>query len=100
MGFVNVGELWEPWCMALHDGEVASIAFAARLSETGAELGLATAPERRGRGYATAATAGWTRLRSLRSRALFYSTEQTNISSRRVIARLGLRCLGASLGLS
>jgi hypothetical protein len=99
MGFVNVAELWEPWCAALHDGDVVSVAFAARLSATGAILGVATAPALRGRGYAAAATAGWTHMPALRSRALFYSTEQTNISSQRVVARLGLRRLGASLEL-
>jgi hypothetical protein len=100
MGFVDVSEFWDPWCVALQQGEVASVAFAARLSETGAGLGLATAPRLRGRGYAAAVTAGWTRMPALRSRALFYSTDQTNISSQRVVARLGLRFLGASLELS
>src|SRR6266545_1776104 len=100
MGFTNVSEFWDPWCVALQQGEVASVAFAARLSETGASLGLATSPALRGKGYAAAATAGWARMPALRSRALFYSTSQTNISSQRVIARLGLRFLGASLGLS
>ena len=99
MGFVDVSEFWDPWCAALHHGEVASVAFAARLSETGAGLGLATSPGLRGRGYAAAATAGWTRMPALRSRALFYGTDQTNISSQRVVARLGLRFLGASLEL-
>jgi RimJ/RimL family protein N-acetyltransferase len=100
MGFVDVSDFWDPWCVALQDGEVASVAFAARLSETGASLGLATQPEFRGKGYAAAATAGWTRAPALRSRALFYGTDPTNISSRRVAARLGLRFLGASLDFS
>jgi hypothetical protein len=100
MGFVDVSEFWDPWCVALRHGEVASVAFAARLSETGAGLGLATSPGLRGRGYAAAATAGWTRMPALRSRALFYSTDQTNISSQRVVVRLGLPFLGASLELS
>lgn len=100
MGFDDVSAFWDPWCVALHDGEVASVAFAARLSETGADLGLATASGLRGRGYAAAATAGWARMMALRSRALFYGTDQTNLSSRRVVARLGLRLLGASLALS
>jgi GNAT acetyltransferase-like protein len=100
MGFADVSEFWDPWCVAMHHADVASVAFAARLSETGASLGLATSPELRGRGYAAAATAGWARMPALRARALFYSTSQTNISSQRVIARLGLRFLGASLGIS
>jgi hypothetical protein len=100
MGFVDVSAFWDPWCVAMQHGEVASVAFAARLSETGAGLGLATSPGLRGRGYAAAATAGWARMPALRSRALFYSTDQTNISSQRVAARLGLRFLGASLEFS
>jgi hypothetical protein len=100
MGFVDISEFWEPWCVVLQHGEVASVAFAARLSETGASLGLATARDLRGRGYAAAATAGWARMSALRSRALFYSTDQTNISSQRVVARLGLRFLGATFELS
>jgi len=99
MRFTDISAFWDPWCVALHDAEVASVAFAARLSDTGASLGLATSPELRGRGYAAAATAGWARMPALRSRALFYSTSQTNISSQRVVARLGLRFLGASLAL-
>jgi hypothetical protein len=100
MGFTDVSEFWEPWCVALQGSEVASVAFAARLSETGASLGLATSPGLRGKGYAAAATAGWARMPTLGSRALFYSTDHTNISSQQVAARLGLRFLGASLELS
>ena len=100
LGFDDTSDLWQPWCMALHDGDVASVAFAARLSENGAELGVATVHAHRGRGYAAAATTGWSRLPSLRSRALFYSTDRTNVSSQRVVARLGLRYVGASLRLS
>lgn len=100
LGFDNVSEFWTPWCVALHEGEVASVAFAARLSEIGAELGIATVRGLRGRGYAAAATAGWSRLQSLQSRALFYSTERTNLSSQRVAERLALRQIGSSLRLA
>jgi hypothetical protein len=99
MGFADVSEFWDPWCVALQHEEVASVAFAARLSETGASLGLATSPSLRGKGNAAAATAGWTRMPALGSRALFYSTDRTNMSSQRVAARLGLRFLGTSLEL-
>jgi hypothetical protein len=99
LGFHDASDFWAPWCVALHDGDVASVAFAARLSEAGAELGVATVRGLRGRGYAAAAVAGWSRLPSLQSRALFYSTDRTNLSSQRVIARLGLRLVGSSLRL-
>jgi len=61
------------------------------------ELGLATAKAFRGRRFAAAATAAWSRLPSLQSR-LFYSTGRNNISSQRVAARLVLQLRGASCG--
>lgn len=100
LGFREVADFWTPWCAAVVDGEVASIAFAARLADAGAELGLVTAKAFRGQGFAAAATAGWSRLPTLRSRTLFYSTDRDNISSQRVAARLGLRLRGASLRIS
>ena len=57
MGFAGTGDLWPPWCAALWDGAVASVAFAARLSSSGVEAGVATAPDARGRGLAATATA-------------------------------------------
>ncbi len=97
LGFRQAADFWAPWCAAIVDDEVASIAFAARLGDAGAELGLVTIKRFRGRGFAAVATAGWSRLSSLRSRKLFYSTNRYNVSSQRVAARLGLQLLGASL---
>ena len=100
LGFRQVEDLWSPWCAALVDGEIASLAFAARLSEVGAELGLVTVKGFRGRGLAAAETAGWTNLPALGSHALFYSTGRTNLSSQRVVARLGLRFVGTSFRIA
>ena len=100
LGFVDIGEFWAPWCIALHGDEIASIAFTARIGPTGAEVGVATIPELRGRGFAAAATAGWASHPSLQRRALFYGTERTNVSSQRVTDRLGLRFIGTSLALT
>ncbi|WP_234819328.1 GNAT family N-acetyltransferase [Sinorhizobium meliloti] len=97
LGFHDVADLWEPWCAAAVGGEIVSIAFAARLSDAGAELGLVTAKALRGQGFGAAATAGWSHLPELRSRTLFYSTDRENHASQRVAARLGLRLRGASL---
>jgi GNAT acetyltransferase len=99
MGFTDLSHFWAPWCVALDAGEVAAIAFAARLGETGAEIGVATVPAHRGRGYAAAVTAAWSALPMLRHRALFYATHRDNHASQHVIARLGLPLLGASLQL-
>ena len=99
LGFVTAADFWPPWCVAIHECEIASIAFAARLGPTGAATGVVTVPAFRGRGLAAAATAGWASLQSLAGRALFYSANRTNVSSRRVAERLGLRFLGASLSV-
>ena len=73
-GFKGVGDFWEPWCAALDAGEIAAIAFAARLGVSGAELGVYTFPKNRGRGLAAAVTAAWSSMPSLNQHALFYST--------------------------
>ena len=99
-GFVDIGEFWAPWCVALDGDEIASIAFAARLGPAAAETGVFTVPAYRGRGFAAAATAGWARLPALRERTLFYSTSRANLSSQRVTQRLGLRFMGASFQIT
>jgi len=97
VGFGSAGDLRAPWCAALIDGEIAAVAFAARLGENGAELGIATAKAFRGRGFAAAAVAGWSGLPSLREHRLYYSHNAANLSSRQVTRRLGLRRAGVSL---
>lgn len=99
VGFLSLDHFWPPWCVALHEGEIASIAFAVRTGAAAAEIGLNTMPAFRGRGFGPAATAGWTSHSSLRGLVLFYSTERTNLASQRVAGRLGLRFIGASLRL-
>lgn len=96
-GFPSVDHLWPPWCAAIVGDEVAALAFAARLGPSGAEVGVYTLAGFRGRGLAAAVTAGWSSLASLADRELFYSTRASNLSSRRVAARLGLTPLGASV---
>ena len=86
--------------MALHDGEIASLVETVRIGPTGAEAGVNTVPDLRGRGFAAAATAGWAMSPSLGGRTRFYSTSATNRSSQRVAARLGLRYIGASFSLT
>lgn len=99
MGFGDVGEFWPPWCVAKVAGEIAAIAFAARLGQRAAALGLVTFPEFRGRGLGAAVTAAWTRHPELADRRLFYGCARDNLSSRRVVERLGLRFIGPTLRL-
>ena len=99
-GFKDTRDFWEPWCVALDGGEIASIAFAARLGDLGAEVGVYTFPKYRGSGFAAAITASWASLKSLNQRALFYSTAKSNGSSQHVAARLGLRRIGSSFRIA
>jgi RimJ/RimL family protein N-acetyltransferase len=99
IGFTGIGDLWPPWCAALSGETVASVAFTARLSPTGAEVGVATAPDARGRGLAAAVTAAWSEHPDLARRARFYTTAVENRSSRRVAERLGLRLLGPTISV-
>jgi hypothetical protein len=96
-GFVDLSHFWEPWCVALVEDKIASLAFAVRLGEKGAELGVNTLPAYRSRGLAAAVTAGWSAIPALQTRPLFYATHRDNTSSQRVIARLGLPFLGIRL---
>jgi hypothetical protein len=99
-GFKGAGDFWEPWCVALDGTEIASMAFAARLGVSGAELGVYTFPKYRGRGLAAAVTAAWSSMSSLNQHALFYSPEKSNRSSQRVTARMGLRLIATSVRIS
>jgi hypothetical protein len=96
-GFRSIADLWPPWCIARERDDVASIAFAARLADRGAAIGVYTFPEFRGRGFAAAVTAAWSSLAILKDRVLFYGARRDNRSSRRVIERLKLPLIGGSL---
>ena len=98
-GFADLSHFWPPWCAALDGAEIASIAFTARLSARGAEVGVTTMTAFRGRGFAAAAVAGWSGLPALQDHRLFYGTHRDNLSSQRVIARLDLPFLGVRMQL-
>jgi hypothetical protein len=95
-GFVDLTHFWEPWCVAMVGGEPASIAFCVRDGLLAREVGVYTVGAYRGRGLAAAVTAAWSGLHPHHP-MLFYSTHRDNLSSQRVIARLGLPLLGQSL---
>jgi hypothetical protein len=99
-GFVGLGDFWEPWCVRLEDGEIAAVAFAARLGAAAAEIGVYTFPRWRGRGFAAGVTAAWSGLPELGDRELFYSCLASNGSSRRVAARLRLEHIAMGLRIT
>ena len=97
LGFQSGADLWPPWCAAFVQDEVAAVAFCARLSDDGAELGLVTVKHFRGQGLAAAVTAAWTHHPELERKKLFYSMDTKNESSQKVAERLGLMPVGWSL---
>ena len=99
LGFVASTDIWAPWCIALHQGGIASIGLTARIGLKDAEVGVSTVLGLRGRGFAAASVAGWASIPSLHGRALFYSTDWTNVFFQRVADRLDLCFIGASLRL-
>jgi hypothetical protein len=99
-GFLSLSDFWAPWCVALEGQVIAAIAFAARLGQRGAAVGVYTFPGFRGRGLAAAVTTKWSSLPSLAGRELFYGTTVTNTSSQRVAARLGLPHFGMGLRIT
>lgn len=98
-GFLGVDDFWAPWCAVIAQGEIASLAFAARLSPDGAEAGVHTLPARRGRGLAAQATSAWAEHPALAGKALFYSCADDNAASIAVTRRLGLRAFAATVRL-
>jgi len=99
-GFRVPTDLWEPWCVAMEDGQVGSIAETVRKGTRGAEVGVDTAVGLRGHGLGAAATAGWSSHPELEQMSLFYSTARENMSSRRLTERLGLHFLGSTFAIT
>jgi hypothetical protein len=99
-GFRTPADLWEPWCVALVEDHIASIAQTVRAGPGGAEVGVDTAAEHRGRGLAAATSAAWSRHPALDGRTLFYGTNRMNTSSRRVTDRLGLRLIALMFAIA
>lgn len=83
-----------PWAMIAEGGEMVSLCHSARLGPRGAEAGVWTNPEARGRGLAAVVTAAWATSPALGERVRFYSTSAENEASQRVAAKLGAREIG------
>ncbi len=84
-----------PWAMAAVDDRVVSICHTPLpMTEHAAECGDWTDPEFRGRGYASTVTAAWADIVGPTGRRLFYSTDEDNLASQGLAAKLGLRPIG------
>jgi hypothetical protein len=99
-GFRSPTDLWQPWCVALENGQIAAIAQTVRRGPRGAEVGVKTAIGQRGRGLGAAVTAGWSSHPQLAHLHLFYSTARENTSSRRLTDRLGLWLVGSTFAIA
>jgi GNAT superfamily N-acetyltransferase len=88
-----------PLLVVLVEGDAVSVCGCARVPGEATEAGLETHPAFRGRGHAATVTAAWAR--AIRDRGIIplYSTSWNNRASRRVAAKLGLICYGASLSI-
>jgi RimJ/RimL family protein N-acetyltransferase len=77
-----------PITAVVFEGRALSICHCARLSPSAAEAGVETLQAMQGKGYATAAVAGWAV--AIRERGLLplYSTSSDNIASQRVARKL------------
>jgi RimJ/RimL family protein N-acetyltransferase len=83
------------WAIALAGERAVSICHTpGPITPRGAECGVWTLQEVRGRGYAAAVTAAWAGIMRRSGRYLFYSTDAENVSSQRVARRLDLRPIG------
>ena len=90
-----------PWAIATIDSRVVSICHTPRvMTDRAAECGVWTDPEFRGHGHAAAVTAAWATMLEPTGRHLFYSTDATNRSSQQVAARLNLRLIGWTWGVT
>jgi hypothetical protein len=76
---------------AVVDGELVSVAFTAAETERYAEVGIKTREEYRGRGFSTAAASLVCAELQAAGKTVIWSTDQDNIASQRVAAKLGFR---------
>jgi GNAT acetyltransferase len=100
-------QLLQPWFMdllpvdseqtiaaVLEAGVAIAVCFCSRLTSRAAEAGVETTAAFRGRGYATAAVAGWAAEVRRRGRMALYSTSWDNLASQGVARKLGMRLYG------
>jgi len=83
-----------PITAVVFEGAAVSICHCARLSPSAAEAGVKTLPAMKGKGYATAAVAGWAAASRERGLLPLYSTSWDNIASQGVAQKLGMMLYG------
>jgi predicted GNAT family acetyltransferase len=88
---------WGPCFAVVRGGAAVSVCFSSRIGAAAAESGVETLPHFRGRGYASAATAGWATAVQAAGLIPLYSTSWENLASQGVARRLGLVLFGSDM---
>ena len=78
-----------PVAAVIEQGNAVSVCFCSRITPHAAEAGIETLAAFRGKGYATAAAAGWAAAVQQRQRVALYSTSWQNQASQAVAKKLG-----------
>ncbi|MEZ4615428.1 MAG: GNAT family N-acetyltransferase [Caldilineaceae bacterium] len=79
-----------PVAAVVVDGHAVSVCFCSRIPGRATEAGVNTHPDYRGRGYATAAVAGWAAALYQQNCLPLYSTSWDNLASQAVARKLGM----------
>ncbi|MCB0109967.1 MAG: GNAT family N-acetyltransferase [Caldilineaceae bacterium] len=88
-----------PVAAVVVDGCAVSACFCSRIPGRATEAGVNTHPDYRGRGYATAAVAGWAAAVYEQGCLPLYSTSWENLASQAVARKLGMICYGEDWSL-
>jgi hypothetical protein len=83
-----------PVVAAIEGGQAVAVCFCSRLPIQATEAGVETLPAFRGRGYATAAVAGWAAAVRQQGYLPLYSTSWANLASQRIAHKLKMVSYG------
>jgi RimJ/RimL family protein N-acetyltransferase len=89
-----------PLFAMMHDGAAVAVCGSVRRTSAAHEAGVETVPEFRGRGFASEVVAAWARAVRELGVIPLYSTSWSNLASRAVARKLGLRLFGSDLHLT
>ena len=89
-----------PLFAMIHDGAAVAVCGSVRRTPAAHEAGVETVPEFRGRGFAVEVVTAWARAVRELGVIPMYSTSWSNVASRAVARKLGLRLFGSDLHMS
>jgi GNAT superfamily N-acetyltransferase len=92
--------IYRPMLALTVGGEAVAVCASVRTTAVAHEAGVETAPDYRGRGYATAVVAAWANAVRQMGATPLYSTSWQNVASRALARKLGLRLFGVDLHIT